>query len=539
MRFLRGLKLRPRLALADMKIGLRLTLAFSLVLLLLAGVVGIATLQLDRLSGVAKYYAFHLVPASDVQKQLATGVATLRRLEYQHILLSTEAEKKEIDVLIEAEKKKIDAQLARYAKELVADPTDAEALDKVKASIASYYTMWVDNVRGPSRDAVGDPGKIEEAMSFMSGSSLMTFEALSKALAVWSAHAVKLAQDQQTASALAGRKARLLLLGVAGLAGLLGAAAAVLITRSIVVPLRQAVAMARTVAAGDLSVRIEVRGKDEAAQLLEALGSMNDSLVRIVGEVRNSSDSIATGSVEIATGNADLSHRTEEQASNLQQTASSMEQLTGTVQANTQTAQTATQLAACASSAAVKGGTAVAAIVATMQEIAGASRKIGDITGVIDSIAFQTNILALNAAVEAARAGEHGRGFAVVAAEVRSLAQRAAGAAKEIKALIGNSVDKVETGTRQANEAGHTMGDIVSQVESVSKLISEISSATQEQSHGIVQVNGAVTLLDQATQQNAALVEQSAAAAESLKRQAAHLAEVMSMFKLKQETADA
>jgi len=264
---------------------------------------------------------------------------------------------------------------------------------------------------------------------------------------------------------------------------------------------------------------------------------MRDSLVKVVSQVRNSSDSISTGSNEIATGNADLSQRTEEQASNLQQTSSSMEQLAGTVRANADTAAQANQLAAQASEAAVKGGEVVGAVVLTMQDIAVSSKKISDIIGVIDGIAFQTNILALNAAVEAARAGEQGRGFAVVASEVRSLAGRSAEAAKEIKSLIGASVEKVEAGTRQVDEAGASMGDIVNRVKRVTQMMAEISVASAEQTSGIGQVSDAVQQLDQVTQQNAALVEESAAAADSLKVQAQHLVQAVALFKLPHDGA--
>ena len=303
-------------------------------------------------------------------------------------------------------------------------------------------------------------------------------------------------------------------------------------TRSITRPINQAVQVARTVAAGDLTSRIDVTCKDETGQLLEALKAMNGNLVNIVSQVRQSSDSIATGSGQIATGNQDLSQRTEEQASNLQQTAASMEQLTSTVKNNADAARQATQLATSASEVAARGGTVVGQVVGTMEQITSASKKISDIIGVIDGIAFQTNILALNAAVEAARAGEQGRGFAVVASEVRSLAQRSAEAAKEIKQLINASVQTVEAGSRLVAEAGNTMGDIVSQVERVTDLVSEISAATLEQSTGISQVSDAVTQLDQVTQQNAALVEESAAAAESLKHQAHQLVQAVASFKL-------
>jgi methyl-accepting chemotaxis protein len=308
--------------------------------------------------------------------------------------------------------------------------------------------------------------------------------------------------------------------------------AGTVVSRSIVRPVRRAVEIAETVAAGDLSSQIVVQGHGETAQLLAALARMNDRLVDVVGTVRLSSDSIATGSSEISIGNQDLSQRTEEQASNLQRTAASMEQISATVQANAETTRRAEELADTATSAASKGGAAVNQMVATMAEIAGASEKINDIISVIDGIAFQTNILALNAAVEAARAGEQGRGFAVVASEVRTLAQRSATAAKEIKQLIQTSVEKVTLGSVQAADAGQTMEDVVARVRQVNQLIAEVSGATQEQTSGIGQVSDAVTQLDQVTQQNAALVEEAAAAAESLKAQTSKLVASVSVFQL-------
>jgi methyl-accepting chemotaxis protein len=318
-------------------------------------------------------------------------------------------------------------------------------------------------------------------------------------------------------------------------ASLLATAIGWVITHSITRPIADAVRLAQTVAAGDLSSRIEVTSRDETGQLLGALKTMVESLVTVVGQVRHSSDCIATGSSQIAAGNADLSQRTEEQAANLQQTAASMEQLTSTVRNNSDTARQATQLAGSAAAAAMQGGVVVEQVVGTMGAIDAASKRIADIIGVIDGIAFQTNILALNAAVEAARAGEQGRGFAVVAGEVRSLAQRSAAAAKEIKGLITDSVDKVQTGTEQVAEAGRTMSDIVAQVRRVNDLIAEISAATLEQTQGIGQVGDAVTQLDQVTQQNAALVEESAAAAESLSQQADKLVKAVGVFRLGHE----
>jgi methyl-accepting chemotaxis protein len=296
--------------------------------------------------------------------------------------------------------------------------------------------------------------------------------------------------------------------------------------------LDEAVKVAETVAGGDLSSRIVVGRRDETGRLMGALQRMNANLTSMVGDVRSASESIATGSSQIAGGNADLSQRTEEQASNLQQTAASMEQLTATVKQNADTAQVATQLASTAAAAAERGGMVVRRVVATMDEITASSKKVVDIIGVIDGIAFQTNILALNAAVEAARAGEQGRGFAVVASEVRSLAQRSGAAAREIKALIGDSVAKVENGTRLVGEAGNTIEDIVDQVKRVNDMIGEIASASGEQSTGIGQIGDAVAQLDQVTQQNAALVEESAAAAESLNQQAAQLSRIVGTFKL-------
>ena len=320
---------------------------------------------------------------------------------------------------------------------------------------------------------------------------------------------------------------------VAGVAGL---ALLVVLSWVLVARIRQSLSevsgVARRIGEGDLSRPVQVSGRGEVAEMMLAMQQMQASLVRIVGEVRLSSDSIATGSSEIATGNADLSQRTEEQASNLEETAASMEELTSTVKNNADTAHKAAALAGEASRAAVQGGEVVGQVVSPMEEISAASRKITDIISVIDGIAFQTNILALNAAVEAARAGEQGRGFAVVASEVRSLAQRSADAAREIKTLIGASVEKVENGTQLVSEAGRSMEGIVAQVQRVSDLIGEISSATSEQTTGISQVGEAVTQLDQVTQQNAALVEQSAAAADSLRHQAAKLAEVVSVFRL-------
>jgi len=313
---------------------------------------------------------------------------------------------------------------------------------------------------------------------------------------------------------------------------LLGALLSWLLTSGITRPIRAAVELAETVAGGDLTRSIKTDSRDETGALLRALSHMNDSLVKIVSQVRSGTDTIATGSAEISAGNLDLSSRTEQQASALEETAASMEELTTTVRQNADNARQANQLSIAASEVAAQGGAVVGQVITTMGSINESSRKIVDIIGVIDGIAFQTNILALNAAVEAARAGEQGRGFAVVASEVRNLAQRSAAAAKEIKVLIGDSVDKVDVGAKLVDQAGATMEQVVSSIRRVTDIMAEITHASAEQTGGIEQVNQAIGQMDQVTQQNAALVEEAAAAAASMQDQAATLAQVVSVFKL-------
>ncbi|MBF9266997.1 methyl-accepting chemotaxis protein, partial [Paracidovorax cattleyae] len=396
-------------------------------------------------------------------------------------------------------------------KALTADnPVQQRRLDAMKARETEFASVLSDLIKARRDVTAGGMNMQDFIAQFGQGKDKAVmdgFRALQKEL------------DQAESSLLAERKARADRLrsfntGVILIGSTLAVATAVAlglwVTRSITRQLggepNYATGIVRQIAQGNLAVDVETRNGDQTS-LLAGMKDMRDQLARVVGQVRQSSDSIATGSTQIATGNADLSQRTEEQASNLQQTAASMEQLTATVKNNGETARQATQLANSASEVAERGGTVMGQVVNTMGAITDSSRRISDIIGVIDGIAFQTNILALNAAVEAARAGEQGRGFAVVASEVRSLAQRSADAAKEIKALISTSVEKVEAGSQQVEEAGRTMADIVSQVKRVSDLINEISAATQEQTQGIGQVSDAVSQLDQVTQQNAALVE--------------------------------
>ncbi len=382
------------------------------------------------------------------------------------------------------------------------------------------------------RAGATDPTQREAARTMLLGESRDSYFGARTQLERWYAYNEQIGDNYAIAAKKQYEGAQTWLLGCLALALVLGAGAAYLITRSITVPLQRALEVAEAVAAGDLGSKIEVEGRDEIARLLQALKAMNVHLREIVAEVRAGSESVATGSEQIARGNADLSQRTEVQASSLQQTASSMEHIAGTVRTSAETASHVTRLATGASDAAAQGGELVGQVVATMSRISTASRKIVDIISVIDGIAFQTNILALNAAVEAARAGEQGRGFAVVASEVRNLAHRSADAAKEIKGLIGASVEQVESGARLVTEAGDGMASIIVQARQVSDMIREISAAANEQLRGMGEVNSAVAQLDRATQQNAALVEQSAAASGSLQVQAQRLVAAVGRFQM-------
>jgi methyl-accepting chemotaxis protein len=511
--------------LKNMRIGRRLGLGFATVLAL---TVVVGTFSINRIAYVnaaTAELATNWLPATRSLGEYGDAMAGARRTESYLLLSDAAADREALEKHMQGYRATAEKTWKAY--EATVTEADERKIAKAAEEAQREYLGAVDKLLAAVR-----AGKADEAKAIYMGASRAAFNTLKSAVGKSVEYQTKGGDESYAQSQSAYGHTRLAVIGLLIAAVGIGSALAFLISRSITQPIGRAVVVAETVAAGDLTSDVRIDSNDETGQLLTALKKMNDNLVAIVSKVRNGSDSIATGSNQIATGNADLSQRTEEQASNLQQTAASMEQLTATVKQNADTARQATQLAGSASSAASDGGRVVGQVVATMDDITQSSRKIADIIGVIDGIAFQTNILALNAAVEAARAGEQGRGFAVVASEVRSLAQRSAGAAKEIKVLIGESVEKVENGSRLVGEAGASMSEIVSQVKRVNDLIGEISAASAEQSSGIGQIGDAVSQLDQVTQQNAALVEESAAAAESLKHQAASLAQTVSVFKI-------
>ena len=516
--------------LSRLNIGARLGAAFSAVLALTAVVGVISIASISTVNDATAEIATNWLPATELLGDYRSAMNRVRRYEANFLLQQLPEKQRAEAGQIDKNRAEAKELLDKYKKTVDSDEERriVAGIDAAEQSYHAVQARLLNAKRGtPELEAAAQ--QIFEGDGRVAADAL--FAAVTKAQDFQKAGAMKAYQTSQREYS----QTKWMVGGLLAAAVAIGAVLALVITRSITRPIGRAVEIAETVAAGDLTSRIDVVSTDETGRLLTALKRMNERLVSIVGQVRNTSDSIATGSTQIATGNADLSQRTEEQASNLQQTAASMEQLTATVKQNADTARQATQLAAGATEAAARGGDVVRQVVGTMSTITDSSRRIGDIIGVIDGIAFQTNILALNASVEAARAGEQGRGFAVVAGEVRNLAQRSAQAAKEIKALIGESVSNVEAGSRLVNETGQSMDDIVQQVRRVSDLIGEISSASIEQSGGITQIGEAVNQLDQVTQQNAALVEESAAAAESLQHQAQTLAQVVAQFRI--ETA--
>jgi methyl-accepting chemotaxis protein len=509
----------------DRKIATKLVISFGAVLVLTVFLGLFSISQLSRVSAVANDMSGNWMPSQRIADRVKMNIVKHRAQEIMFIVSDEATDKDRYQKAFTTTREEMGKDLTDYAK-FIASDEERKNYDELVRQWALFVTENGKMV------PLGREGKKDEAFAMYRGEA-------TKLAASLSAVAEKLVQinvEGGTRAGVEGEKissnSRLWIIGVLIATLAVGILLALWIARIVSRPLTRAVAVAQTVAGGDLTSHIEDSGKDETGDLMRALREMNESLVRVVGEVRTGTDTIATASAEIANGNMDLSSRTEAQAGSLEETASSMEQLTSTVRQNADNARQANQLASSASEVALKGGTVVASVVQTMGSINESSKKIVDIISVIDGIAFQTNILALNAAVEAARAGEQGRGFAVVASEVRNLAQRSAAAAKEIKSLIDHSVSNVEQGSRLVDEAGVTMHEIVDSIRRVTDIMAEITAASQEQTSGIEQVNQAIVQMDEATQQNAALVEEAAAAAGSLEEQAAGLAQVVSVFKL-------
>jgi methyl-accepting chemotaxis protein len=510
---------------ANLKLGARLGLGFGLVLALLAGITGLAIASLSTLHQGTRQIVEDRYPqvllANDVLLRISENASAMRNL----LLLDDHQKLTEEIARIDKGEAAIGEDLGKLQARLSSEQ-GRKSFAEILALRASYRQGQQRFLQLASTGATMDATEL--LMTSLRQDQDKYIARLKSYISVGTMMMER--SGQEAADQYHGKT--LIMLAIAALAVLLGGGFAWWTTRSITRPVRHAVEVAQQVADGNLCSEIRAGARDEIGQLLEALRQMNGSLTRIVADVRGGAETIATASAEIAGGNLDLSARTEQQAGSLEETAAAMEELTSTVRQNAENAQQANQLASDASGVAARSGEVVQQVVSTMQGISEASRRIVDIIGVIDGIAFQTNILALNAAVEAARAGEQGRGFAVVASEVRSLAQRSATAAKEIKALIDDSVAQVDAGGRLVVQAGATMGEVVDSVRRVSHIVGEISMATQEQRAGIEQVNHAITHMDETTQQNAALVEQAAAAAQSLQDQSQRLRELVGVFRL-------
>jgi len=512
--------------LANIKIGKRLGLGFSLILAMTLVIAAVGALRLgDVVSSTKAMMAVPLAKERLITDWYSLNFASIRR---------TAAIVKSTDPSLGAYFKEDSAASVKKAAELL---KQIEPLIATEGAEKDLFARILEQRKAYSASRDGAvkakaDGNEEEAARLLDKAftpAAQRYQDLLQELVTMQRASMDATAGRIDSNAIRGTELMVIL---AAFALLLGTVFAWQLTRGIVGPIRAAVAVAETVASGDLTHRIEASTQDETGALLRALRHMNDSLVGIVSQVRGGTDTIGTASREISAGNLDLSARTEQQASALEQTAASMEELTTTVRQNADNARQANQLAIAASEVAVQGGAVVGEVVTTMGTINNSAKRIADIIGVIDGIAFQTNILALNAAVEAARAGEQGRGFAVVASEVRNLAQRSAAAAKEIKELITASVTSVDAGAKLVDQAGTTMEQVVTSIRRVTDIMAEITSASQEQTGGIEQVNGAIGQMDQVTQQNAALVEEAAAAAASMQEQAATLADVVAVFKL-------